>query len=245
MRNVVIGAGGVGSWLIPKLARLESQITIMDGDEFEVKNLDRQLFPESKIGWNKAMALCDLYSNARESRCQCSFVPEYFSCGAIPVTRDDLLWCCADNHACRREVLDACDFYGCRAIIAANEYTDAEAYWYSQDMAHSPNDPRVIYPDILTDRSGDPLGPPGCVEAAKTNRQLVIANSMASELAMWLYYFWVHEAPKMDEELREFFPVHHRMNSMTMRTIKWGDRLKEQTPVTATIDCSYQIQATA
>jgi hypothetical protein len=46
-------------------------------------------------------------------------------------------------------------------------------------------------------------------------------------LILALYWFWIHEAPKMDAELLEYFPVHHRMNSMMMRTIRWGDRLKE------------------
>ena len=226
MRNIVIGAGGVGSWLVPKLARLESNVLIVDGDTLERKNLDRQLFDSQDIGQNKAKALAERYGEGAR------YLPEYFSSGLQlepdeePLSSSDLLWCCADNHTCRREVLDACDMYGAKCIIAANEYVDFEAYYYEPAMAHSLNDPRVIYPDMLTDRSGDPLGPPGCVEAARTNRQLVIANSMASEMAMWLYWFHFHERPKMDVELKEFWPVHHRGHSGGLRTIKWGDRLE-------------------
>lgn len=228
MRNIVIGAGGIGSWLVPKLVRLESNVIIVDGDTLEKKNLDRQLFDNGHIGMNKAKALSLKHGLWTED--ESSFVPEYFSSG-LQINEDqfsenDLLWCCADNHTCRREVLDTCDMYGAKCIIAANEYVDFEAYYYEPSMAHSPNDPRVIYPDMLTDRSGDPLGPPGCVEAARTNRQLVIANSMASEMAMWLYWFHFHERPKADMELRNFWPIHHRGHSGGLRTVKWGDRLE-------------------
>lgn len=221
MKHYVIGAGGVGSWLVPKLIRLEKNLILIDGDTLEEKNLDRQLFDRDQIGRNKAKALAERYG--------AWFVPEYFSAGLPfddgPPTSDDLLWCCADNHAARRETLDACDLYGCRAIIAANEYVDAESYFYEQEMAHTPNDPRVFYPDILTDRSGDPLGPPGCVEAARKSPQLVIANSAASEFAMWLFWFHFRERPQMEAETKPYWPVHHRGSSLQMRTIKWGDRL--------------------
>lgn len=59
-RFVVIGAGGIGSWLCPALARMlefrapGSGLVIVDGDNYEPKNLERQVF--SQIG-NKAVVL--------------------------------------------------------------------------------------------------------------------------------------------------------------------------------------------
>jgi len=59
-RFVVIGAGGIGSWLTPALTRMleyrapGSGLLIVDGDTYEPKNLERQTF--SSMG-NKASVL--------------------------------------------------------------------------------------------------------------------------------------------------------------------------------------------
>ncbi len=47
----IIGAGGVGSWLTPAMCMLikPEDITIVDGDKLEDKNLNRQLFNEEDI----------------------------------------------------------------------------------------------------------------------------------------------------------------------------------------------------
>lgn len=219
MSNYVIGAGGVGSWLVPRLARLDRDIKIVDGDTLEKKNLDRQFFSDSMIGVNKASALAGMYGLS-----DCS-IPEYYTVGLLQLDRKDWLWCCADNHACRREVLAACDLYRCSAIIMANEYIDAEAYIFTPDLAGTPNDPRVFYPEITTDRSGDPLGPPGCVELSRSNRQLVVANALAADMGLWLYWFWTKEAGKMPPDTKQFWPIMHKASINSLKTIRFNDRL--------------------
>jgi hypothetical protein len=214
----VIGAGGVGSWLVPKLTRLTKNLFVVDGDTLEEKNLDRQLFEREQIGQNKAAALAAKYHLQ-------AHIPEYYHVGLFQPERDDILVCCADNHACRREVLMGCDAYGCRAIIAANEYTDAEAYFYENEWQGTPNDPRVVYPDILTDHAGDPLGPPGCIEAARKTPQLVLANALAADMAGWLYWFHTKDRLALEPETKPFWPVHHKSSIYTMKTIRFGDRL--------------------
>lgn len=63
----LLGAGGTGSILFDSLVRYletyhrhrdeEFYLQVIDGDEIEAHNLDRQLFPEPTIGNNKAEAL--------------------------------------------------------------------------------------------------------------------------------------------------------------------------------------------
>lgn len=216
--NYVIGCGGVGSWLVPKLAKLTDRITLIDGDKLERGNLDRQLFDPICIGRMKADAIAERHGLAG--------IPEYFhSALDLGITSEDLLFCCADNHACRREVLQTCDELDCRCIIAANEYTDAEAYWYERSMRGTPNDPRNFYPNILTDHSGDPLGPPGCQgDAQAASPQLVLANDMASSFAGWLYWFHTQERPKLDVNDKQHFPIMHKASIYRFQTTKWGDR---------------------
>lgn len=71
---VVIGCGGTGSWLIPKLVKTindmkrknlitkDFTLTLVDGDTVESKNLIRQNFIEQDIGKNKAAVMADRYS---------------------------------------------------------------------------------------------------------------------------------------------------------------------------------------
>lgn len=219
--NIVIGAGGTGSWLTPKLVRMKESVTLMDGDRFEKKNLDRQLFNERDIGQNKAEALARLYATKELT---IKAIPEYFSAGSLTLSASDVLWCCADNHTCRREVLTSCDLYGCSAIIGANEFSDAEAYFYCPRFRGGPNDPRVFYPEILTDHSGDPLSPVGCVEAAQANAQLVIANDWASGLMLHLWFCHVKNREQMGEDTEQFFPVHNKVSMWKFTTIRAGDR---------------------
>ena len=71
---IVIGCGGTGSWLIPKLVKTindmkrknlitkDFTLALVDGDTVEPKNLIRQNFIEQDIGKNKATVMADRYS---------------------------------------------------------------------------------------------------------------------------------------------------------------------------------------
>lgn len=213
--NHVIGCGGGGIPTAQNLRKL-GPVVLIDGDRFEEKNLDRQFFHPSAIGLNKA--------EATAASLDCEFNPNWFHAGLLRLRPSDVLFVCVDNNAARLQALMACDQTGCKAVFQANEYTEAEAYWYEKAWKDTPNDPRVFYPDILTDRSGDPLGPPGCVEASKSSPQLVLANAWSSSLALSLYWFHTKERTKLEPESQAYWPVHHLCNEHGFRTVKWGDR---------------------
>ncbi len=225
----IIGCGGGGSWLAPKLVKLEGarKIAVMDGDTLELANLDRQFFKDDQIGQNKADALAALYPGI-------TAIPSYFSLLASVgmLKREDFLFCCADNHPCRKAVLDAVDSARCRAIILGNEYVDAEAYFYEPSMLNTPNDPRIVYPVINTSREGDPLAPEGCTGVAQEKHpQLVLANDWATGLALQLYWFHTRERQNLDPQTtKRSWPIHHRVSCFKFTTIRYGDRLppKEQ-----------------
>lgn len=226
MKHFIIGCGGVGSWLVPKLAKLVGikDLVLVDGDVLEKKNLDRQLFDEEAIGFNKAEALAKKFSGSDAIGIR--HIAEYYYSGLLTdLSSEDILWCCADNHSCRREVLTACDVYDCRAVFGANEYTDAEAYWYESSWRGSKNDPRVVYPIILTDRADDPLGPVGCTgQAQERTPQLVIANDWASGLMLHLFWFHTKTRLGLSDDAEPFWPVHNKINMFTTKTIRKDDR---------------------
>jgi molybdopterin/thiamine biosynthesis adenylyltransferase len=214
--NYLIGCGGVGSAIVPSFCLLKSpaEITLIDGDTIETKNLNRQLFEARQVGQNKAQALAARY------HCRC--LPEWFARGKLRLHRHDWLICLVDNHRTRLEVLEVCDESGCQAIIAANETHSSEAYYYRRTWKGTQRDPRVYYPELNSDRSGDPRATAiGCTgEAQANNRQLVSANLMAAALAEHLYVLWNMKAPRMDAETVAVLPYKLVANLSKLETHK-------------------------
>lgn len=205
MKTYIIGCGGVGSFLTPSLCMLigKENVTVMDGDKLEQKNLNRQLFTDFDVGQNKAEALAQKY--------ECDAIPEWFAFGARPYDSDDWLIACVDNHPARAAVLEACDYHRCRAILAANETHSSDAWVYLPEWCKTNLDPRTVFPEIVTDNTGDPRrASVGCTgDAQVANRQLVSANFMAASLALHLFVVWKMEAPKLPRDAWPHLP--HRL----------------------------------
>jgi len=202
MKTYVIGAGGVGSHLLPSLCLLigPEEVVVIDGDILEKHNLNRQLFQDTDIGRKKAEALAQRYG--------CEAIPKWYSFGMMEQQKTDILICCCDNNPARVAVLNACDFEGCSAVIAANETLSSEAYVYQPEWRGTNLDPRVSDPEMVNDRTGDPRAAAiGCTgEAQERNRQLVSANMMAAALALHLYVVHFIESRKLDSETLQHLP---------------------------------------
>ena len=115
--------------------------------------------------------------------------------------------------------------FECRAIIGANETNSAEAYFYTYMWKDKPLDPRVMYPEILSDQRGDPMRPEGCTgEAQEANRQLSSANFMAAALVQHLLVLWRLEVIKLDPSIVDKLP--HQLSATLSRV---GCRLISET----------------
>lgn len=198
----------MGSFMTPALCALVGarNVTVVDGDKLEAKNLNRQLFDPKDVGENKAKAL--------SRRFGCNSVSDFYYMGAIPHSSVDVLMCCVDNDASRKEALASADMHGCAVIIAANEVHSSEAYFYKPDWQGTNRDPRIYYPELNQARGFDPRAlSAGCTgEAQEKNVQLVTANFMAASLALHLYVVWIMESKKLDEEVANHLPHHMRQN---------------------------------
>jgi molybdopterin/thiamine biosynthesis adenylyltransferase len=197
----------VGSWLAHAMTKLvqPKNITLVDGDTLEEKNLDRQLFTQEDLGKNKSEALSE--------KLKCEYIDRWYSKFEVKHGEHDWLFCCVDNNPGRKEVLAACDLHGCKAITAANEVHSSEAYVYLPEWIDKDSlDPRKYYPDIIKDVTGDVHAAAiGCTgEAQEQNRQLVTANFMAAALAAHLYVVWAMEARKASEDSLPYLP--HRLS---------------------------------
>jgi hypothetical protein len=96
----------------------------------------------------------------------------------------------------------------------------AEAYYYRRAWKGTPRDPRFYYPEMNTDRSGDPRAASiGCTgEPQAANRQLVSANLMAAALAEHLYVLWHLKAPRLDKETVAALPHKFAANLTKLET---------------------------
>jgi hypothetical protein len=161
MNNVVVvGCGGTGGRLLPMLGQIMSRgqwndlvptITLIDGDEVEVKNLTRQNFIVDDVGRNKAECLAERYGSAFEIPIVC--VPRYFEgsenftrwlAGNVPESmrrlvceRPTTFFLCVDNMKARFEIIQAI-LYATLAsdvehliIDAGNENTYGQTRVYS------------------------------------------------------------------------------------------------------------------
>jgi hypothetical protein len=219
--NYVIGSGGQGSYMAPALCKLVTpkRLTLIDGDSFEEKNLDRQLFDRRHIGHNKASSLARLYG--------CGAISDYFAMGRFRIDAEDVLIVAVDNHPARVAALNEADIRGCRVIISANERTSAEAYYYQKEWKETPLDPRTMYPELLTDHSGDPIGQAiGCIEAIQGGEvQTASANFMGAALALHLFTVWIIESPNLDKETLDKLPHLLRCNFSKLESKRVCDSL--------------------
>ena len=225
MKIAVIGCGGTGSYLLPLLVRMLKRgdtVTLIDGDSFTKENLDRQLFEERYLGKNKAVALTETYRAAKLNP-----IPKYLKT-VEELKGFDLVFGCPDNHIARALILEAADAYKLRAVICGNEYESAAAIYYETAMKDTISDPRIRYPELLTDRSGSPVEVSCTGEAAEETPQLALANCLSASFAMSLAYFWTTAIPTEEAEVARvmpFCPLEHtwvpsKVSSLTAKQLE-------------------------
>lgn len=226
---VIIGAGGVGSYLLPTLLRTirnhakpdkSPQVILFDGDKLEARNMERQLFDDSDIGKFKSEALQAKYLPYYPNLVA---VPQFFN-GGEELPPGCIIIVCVDNHPGRVRALTAANRCNSRVILCGNGYTDAEAMYYDPAWQGRELDPTVYYPDITQVQAGDPLEPAGCTgHSQQASPQLAIANFMAAAYALHLLWFWTQEEHKMAGEFKGYSPIRHVNNFTVINTARIND----------------------
>lgn len=190
---IQIGAGGTGSHLIgPALTYLETyhahrkepwQYVIIDGDNFETKNMSRQLFDPAYVAVNKAEALAAMYQ-----RYPVRAIPRFIGAEDLQtiMTDGDTVFICADNHSIRRLVQDrALELEHCIVINAGNETTDGNVQMFVRSGGQNKTPPiTFLHPEIVYIGEED-RAPMSCQQAAELpgGAQTILANQQA---ATWM-----------------------------------------------------------
>lgn len=174
---LIIGAGGVASYLLPCLVRAFSvpNALLYDKDILEERNLDRQNFTANHVGGFKAQSLIrSLGLKGFKAR------HAYFT-EATEVPDDiTVIISLADNHPARNAAIIAAKNKNIPAIIAGNEYYDSQVLLFHPETKSSEEiDPREFWPEIATQTEGDPIR---CTdeEVLQVHSQLAIANFRAA-----------------------------------------------------------------
>lgn len=92
---MIIGAGGIGSHLIPCLARTNNyELSVFDPDKVELKNVTYQNFNRGELEEYKSDCMAKRYENVGSN--------PYLVLTKKQVTGYDLVICCADNLSVRQ-----------------------------------------------------------------------------------------------------------------------------------------------
>jgi molybdopterin/thiamine biosynthesis adenylyltransferase len=227
MKCYIIGAGGTASYLLPVLVRsitVDSEIDeviVIDRDELEEKNVERQNYEFDDVGKGKA----EVVVNALRDHCRVPIkaVCDWFTEDAL-LEHNSFIVSCTDNHPARLAVLRACDEFNCKAVICGNEDYSADAYYYEPKFEGTPMDPRVRYDAINTDRTDDPTRPPcNDADALEATPQLAAANSMSATLGMHLVQLWLFEIEHYDlKECFDDLPIEYSSCKTGINTLKAG-----------------------
>lgn len=198
---MMIGAGGTGTHFIgPVLAYLETyhrnrgeewQFAIIDGDNFDSGNLERQLFDPGFVAQNKAEAMAQMYN-----RYPVVAVPNFIGKAELEAIFDegDTVFICADNHSIRALVQErALQLADSVVINAGNEMHDGNVQLWVREGGENKT-PKLTYmhPEITYVGADDRSGMT-CAQAAQLpgGGQLILANQQAAAwmmAALWRFH---------------------------------------------------------
>jgi molybdopterin/thiamine biosynthesis adenylyltransferase len=196
----LIGVGGIGCALAPFLARYlqferrltgdHVRITLIDGDEFESKNADRQSF--EALG-NKAKVKASELARAFPGL---SFraVPEFVTAANLPhlLQPGDLVFLAVDNHATRGTVSRHCEGLSDVVLISGgNDFTDGNVQVYVRKEGRDVTLPLTrFHPEIADPKDRSPAEM-SCEElAASSAPQLLFMNLAIASTMLNAFYAW-------------------------------------------------------
>lgn len=203
----VIGGGGIGQQLLDPLSRVlnygssaysfeDAELGLIDGDQFEERNRDRQQFRDRG---NKA--------EVTVARLEDDFPnlifrahPTYIDEDNIPmlVKEHDIVFLCVDNHNTRKLVSQYCseELQNVTIISGGNDFHDGNVMVYIRRNGvdeslpiHAAKDAngKRYHPEIANpedEHPNDVEEREGCLEEAVANPQLLIANNMAAAMML-------------------------------------------------------------
>jgi molybdopterin/thiamine biosynthesis adenylyltransferase len=195
MNIKIIGLGGIGSILSDQICRFANysindfkvKITLIDGDEYEHKNNERQTF--NSFGSKADVKQYELSS--KFSKLTISSIPNYIDSNNIStiLSDGDLILMGVDNHKTRKIVSDYCTTLDSVTLISGgNDYTDGNVQIYHRREGKDLTPDLCAYhPEIDNPRDKLPTEM-SCEELSKSEPQLLFTNLTAATLMCQAFY---------------------------------------------------------
>ncbi len=204
MKVKVIGAGGIGSALLATLPRFmryrlpEVELWIIDGDRYEERNAERQVFDEEG---NKAEVTARRIARDFPALVVRA-VPEYVTDdSAVRLIREgDVVLAGVDNHKTRKILSDrVAELSSALVISGGNELTTGgiQVYWRESGEDATLPLTNQYHPEIAHPK--DLLPTEHCTEQAVVAPQLLPMNSMVAAVMMNAFYAWLKKKLDYDE----------------------------------------------
>lgn len=198
MRIIIVGAGGIGSHLLPPLCRyldnLEDKhhIVILDGDAYETRNTSRQQF--GRLGNKAEVSAEGLLQTFPMLSIEAK--PVFVTEGNVfaYVREGDTVFACVDNHATRLLLSEHCRTLSHVTLISGgNDYSDGNVQVYLRRGGSDATPPLThLHPEIASPEDRNP-GLLSCEELAQAGSpQLIFANFTAASIM--LNAFWVAQS---------------------------------------------------
>ena len=189
----VLGVGGIGGALVPFLARFldahepSARLTLIDGDEFEARNRERQAVPAYG---NKATVVAAELARACD-RLSVRAVPEYIGEGNVAslVEDGDYVLLAVDNHPTRRVVSDQCGRLRDVILISGgNDLHDGNVQVFIRQGGEGRCAPLTRYHPEIASALGPLPGDDGCDLQAAASPQLLVTNLAIAAAMLSAFY---------------------------------------------------------
>jgi len=201
-RIVVVGAGGIGTWLLTPLCRFlmaenfKGQVAIWDGDRFEPKNMLRQDFSEESLNVNKAEAKA-LELKEIFPELQLFGYNEYVTSKNVElaVKEDDLVITCVDNFPARALIANMAEQLKNICVLSVgNEMFDGNCHVTLRRNGIPLTVPLIDrHPEVAKIKTGDraELGCGELIDSGET--QLLFVNLYAATVTLVCFYLlWAY-----------------------------------------------------
>lgn len=205
MKVKIIGIGGIGCALLPTLLRYlhynkkQVRVTLIDGDVYETKNRERQIF--HRVGKKAEVAAERLTEEFPDLELR--FKPEYITPESAEYLLEDgdAIFLCVDNHKTRSFVSEHCrDFDNVILISGGNDYVDGNIQLQIRQNGKELTLPiaNKYHAEILDpqDRSPHEIG---CDEMVESVPQLIITNNFIAALMLNAFYTCLQQKICYDE----------------------------------------------
>jgi hypothetical protein len=198
----IIGVGGTGGFLAPPLTRLvayhpsteNTKVVFIDGDEYEDRNMTRQIVGPAQVGLNKARAMVDFcaYQGLTNVECVEDFISMESFAPMINKSKCPLVVCAVDNDATRHDIINTLISF-CRTkdflfITPGNsdgvEVVRGQTLWFGRvDGNNIGLNPALVYSNIENPEDSIPKKG-SCALLAPSRPQLIAANVMSAAITL-------------------------------------------------------------